>query len=259
MRSSAISVPRARQWHRFCRRGRHWSILFLLVWIPLFAFLFRLRPGLPPISADSPPPRIRHIPSSFLSANGPMADIRNWRSPAIYGLATPVGFTHALQGIPSPVIPPRTIPENSLATGESAAIPPVPSPEPIATLYPIPVPSVLPSFDPPAATPPPAEALSDGNAALVRFAPGTWTLADIPAAESLLESIPAWTDTPWHATVFLRFDERGLPAAIFLETPSGDSAIDARLVAALHAWRLPSPSLPRESTLTFTFPSPPAP
>jgi hypothetical protein len=258
MRAAAISIPRARQWHRFCRRGRHWAVLFLLVWIPLFAFLFRLRPGLPPSSSTLPPPHIRHVNTSFLAADGPLADIRNWRSPAIYGLATPVGFTHALQGIPSPAIPPLATPADSPAEGDSTPIPSLPPSEPLSIIYPVPVPSILPSFNPPAETPPPTTP-SSGTATLLRFAPETWSLADIPAAEALLEAIPAWTNTPWNATVSLRFDGQGLPAAVFLETPSDDSAIDARLVAALHAWRLPSPSLPRESTVAFFFAPPPAP
>ncbi len=226
----------ARRWRRFCRPGARWAAAFAAVWFGAWALLFRIAPVPAAPLRDSPARMAWWWPA----ADAPALDVRAHWTPAVFALATPAGFSHALRG------------------GRASLAPPVQADRPAPVFW----------TAPPAYAPldfaSPAPAPIEGAAAVFPARPlprETPRLAFSAGWESRLFSgidldYPAWTNAPWQARVELRFDDRGVPTSVLLAQASGIPAVDRRLARSVSGWRLLEPAAPRSGTATWTAPAP---
>lgn len=240
-RTLSFDDPAAARWRAFSRRGRHLAEVFIVLWGGLLFCLFRV---VPPHAAIPPPPAIHitYMPDEWLLSGGRMADPRTLWSPAVFSLATSIGFSHnTYQSTPRLQLPDaiaRT--DGTLSVDDDFS----------GKLLLFGVSPAAPAYSPIVYAPPrhaltPAPAASNGGP--MHFS-AEWTAADFA---NLATNISPWTDKPWQAAADIRFTPEGLPASIMLTQASGLPEVDPQLTAMLYRIRLQRQDAPRRGTIFF--------
>ena len=235
-----------RRWRRFSRPGWRLAGLAAALWFGVFALLFRL--------ASPPVPALRPAPAAVAwwpPAVGAGLDMRSLWTPAVFALATPAGFTHALRRGRIGLAPPVEALRPAAAYLGNPRPPPPPGPAMAGDASGMPAAAPVASWPVPEVFPPRTAA---AEAPRLEFSAG-W--------ESRLFSgidlnFGQWTNQPWTARIEMQFDAKGVPVSMLLAQASGLPEVDRRLVRSASGWRLLESGAVRQGTVSWCSPAAPA-
>lgn len=179
-----------------------------------------------------------------------LADVRAVRSPAVFSLPAPKGFTGALRARNPRLTPPVGRERTAGSTGRDAdAAAAEPATDWTAPEFAVRRPA---GKEPAGWTPVFANRVRPEEPARMEFPEG-WEQRLFAGVDLAYAD---WAPgAAWEATAEVEFDGTGIPVAVFLDRHSGIPEVDRRLARSVSSWRLLAGGAPRKGKVSWRVPA----